>query len=252
MFRILEIVQDSLGMASLTMISKKVRILPGSGSARSLVIGASVTGFILMTMFKTMLGALMTVDMVKPPINEPQDLLSSSLKLLVLGGSNVHTMFKKSKVGSVNRDLYDQGIIQTFNQSDQDVVDHVRDQMLDHGNLLFWDIFGRAEYLGICPMGFLFPVMNQITMVFPLNSSFKDLFNHNIVKHQPMLVNKIKEVENQLKIKAGRHAEEALQLGLPVFTPALLLVGFGLGLSGLVCLIEIMSKQVSKAWGHNI
>lgn len=98
--------EDSLGITLVTILSKRVRVVPIHLSGKVLLLTSLFIGFVFITMYKTMLSAMLAIEIVKPPVERLEDLLGTSMKLYVLRGSANAAQFTDAQGDSTFGKLY--------------------------------------------------------------------------------------------------------------------------------------------------
>lgn len=106
--------EDSLGMVLITSISKRVRTPPGHKSGKILMVTGLFTGFVFLTMYKTMLSAILAVDVEKPPVESLNELLLTSKKIYVNVAGPYYKMFSLADKNDIFGKLFEHGNIDKF------------------------------------------------------------------------------------------------------------------------------------------
>ena len=105
---------------------------PDKISTRMAFVSVSFCGFIMMTLYRSFIGASLAVKVFRPPINSIEELLESPYHLLVTNGTSVHKMFTQAE----NNTIYNQivmndrlGLVKT----DREAV-----RQLKEGKMRWW------------------------------------------------------------------------------------------------------------------
>ena len=82
---------------------------PQEVSLRTAFFSISFCGFMIITLYRSMISASLAVKIYKPPVNSIEDILQSPFNLIIANGTSVHEMFKNAPVNSTYKQLLDSG-----------------------------------------------------------------------------------------------------------------------------------------------
>lgn len=233
---------DSLGITMVTLIGKRVRVEPIHNSGRVLLVVALITGFLTFTMYKMMLAATLAIEIPHPPVESPEELLSSNKKVYVMEGEASQTFFSTAPSNSTFEQIHAKG--QTIAFPSLNKFDEVLEG-LQNGHL----VFGDATYyppVKICDLQHLdfksIAVFTQ-AMIFPKNSQFKSFFDHHFRRIHPWIA---KKHANWNKWREQRQFDIEIREPINLSQSAVIFFIFGVGiaLSGLVFLLEHLNLKL--------
>ena len=84
----------------LSTLAKRFPIEPKSFACRIAFITVSLTGFVIISLYRAMLGASLAITIHHPPINSMKDVLESEYKIGTLSGTNLEKYFTESEKNS--------------------------------------------------------------------------------------------------------------------------------------------------------
>ena len=107
--------EDILGFFYFAHLGKSYKREAEKGSIKVAYIAISFYGFMLFSMYQSMISASLAVKILKEPVNGIEDFLSSKFKLIVSNSSSVHKEFLDSDENELYGKLMKSGKVGLFN-----------------------------------------------------------------------------------------------------------------------------------------
>ena len=84
----------------LSHIGRRFPKEPQEMSLRTAFVSISLSGFMIITLYRSMISASLAIKIYKPPIDSIEDILQTPYNLIISNGTSVHDMFKNAAENS--------------------------------------------------------------------------------------------------------------------------------------------------------
>ena len=93
----------------LSHIGRRFPKEPQDISLRTAFVTISLSGFMIITLYRSMISASLAIKIYKPPINTIEEILHTPYNLMIANGSSVHDMFRNAAEDSAYKNIVNSG-----------------------------------------------------------------------------------------------------------------------------------------------
>jgi ABC-type amino acid transport substrate-binding protein len=235
----------TLSFSILSTMGKRFPIEPHTVSGRMAFLLISIIGFVIISVYRAMLGASLSIIKIRHPVNSMDDVLVSDYKIATVAGTSMEYYFK-NQTDEILKSIEKKKLILVNSSSTGDALRTIIDT--HPKTLAFFDYFQPTSVPGlICRLSSVDEdyMSHGIGLAFRKNWLYTKLFNHNILRlHENGTINRLISSWQKRKTRCEPPGYEASNL-YQSFTLYVLLLS-GLALSGLVFLVEMSYRHMES------
>ena len=119
-----------LSFLYLSHLGRRFHKEPGKTSLRIAFATVSFCGFVLVTLYRSQIGACLAIKIFRPPIENIEEVPQSPYRLLIVNGTSIHDMFKVAeKTDDIRHQIMNDNKIKLVKTSNEGV------RMLEEGKM---------------------------------------------------------------------------------------------------------------------
>ena len=183
----------SINFSLRSLVGKRHRNEPDKCSIRLVFLCTAFAGFIIITVYRSMLAATMAITVDRPPVNSLEDVLRFSKKLIVWKDTEVERIFSRAMEGTIEHKIKHAGLLVPVKLNDFDYLKKFVSGGIPNTVLLTWKNHASlmnpnndAETPYPCKMKDVGKDYEKLSsgILYSKNWAFTKLFNHQMLKLQ--------------------------------------------------------------------
>ena len=229
----------SLSFSAISLMGRRFPIEPRTMSARMAFVTISAVGFIIISLYRAMIGAELTIIKIKHPVNSMEEVLNSDYNVAVMSGTAMEYYFDTSNSSTLKRitqnklkKIKPESL--SMGEALQQIIDEEPESLAFFEKTTPFSIHGLNCKLSSVDENYM---SHGIGIAFQKNFPYTKLFNQNLLSlHENGTISRLKSYwqRKQTRCEQPKHEGSTLQ---HTFTLYLLLL-LGIVLSYIVFVVE--------------